>query len=108
MLFARAHLLASMCNLCKSRLAKAATLLCFPESPALNVSRLLIQGYRTLLSSPWYLNLGGFASNDWQQYYAVEPLGFQGSEEQRRLVIGGEVISCTIIRQDLPQTGLLH
>ena len=50
-----------------------------------------VQGYRTLLSSPWYLNLGGFASNDWAKYYAVEPLNFEGSADQKKLVIGGEV-----------------
>ena len=50
-----------------------------------------VQGYRTLLSSPWYLNLGGFASNDWAKYYAVEPLNFEGTADQKKLVIGGEV-----------------
>lgn len=51
-----------------------------------------VQGYRTILSSPWYLNLGGFANNDWTKYYSVEPQAFEGSQEQHDLVIGGEVI----------------
>lgn len=51
----------------------------------------LRQGYRTLLSSPWYLNLGGFATPDWEAYYSVEPTAFGGSLEQQQLVIGGEV-----------------
>lgn len=48
------------------------------------------QGYRTLLSSPWYLNLGGFAAPDWEAYYSVEPTAFGGSPQQQQLVIGGE------------------
>lgn len=52
---------------------------------------LLWQGYRTLLSSPWYLNLGEMASEDWVTYYGVDPLGFPGSREQHQLVMGGEV-----------------
>lgn len=49
------------------------------------------QGYRTLLSSPWYLNLGSFAAPDWEAYYQVEPTAFGGSLQQQQLVIGGEV-----------------
>ena len=49
------------------------------------------QGYRALLSAPWYLNLGGFAEEAWTKYYAVEPLAFDGDEAQKELVIGGEV-----------------
>ena len=49
------------------------------------------QGYRTLLSSPWYLNLGSFATPDWEAYYQVEPTAFGGSLQQQQLVIGGEV-----------------
>ena len=37
----------------------------------------VLQGFRTLLSSPWYLNLGQYAGDDWAQYYAVEPLAFE-------------------------------
>ena len=29
-----------------------------------------------------YLNLGGYATEDWQQYYAVDPHDFQGTTEQ--------------------------
>ena len=49
------------------------------------------QGYRALLSSPWYLNLGSYAVPDWEAYYQVDPLGFGGSPQQQQLVIGGEV-----------------
>ena len=36
-----------------------------------------MQGFRTLLSSPWYINLGRYAGDDWAQYYEVEPLAFK-------------------------------
>ena len=36
-----------------------------------------VQGFRTLLSSPWYINLGQYAGDDWAQYYEVEPLAFK-------------------------------
>lgn len=49
------------------------------------------QGYKALLSSPWYLNLGKFADEAWVHYYGVEPLGFNATPEQIKLVIGGEV-----------------
>ena len=50
-----------------------------------------MQGYKALLSSPWYLNLGMYADEAWATYYKVEPLGFNATPEQTRLVIGGEV-----------------
>ena len=36
-----------------------------------------MQGHRSLLSSPWYLNLGTYGEENWQRYHAVEPLAFQ-------------------------------
>jgi hypothetical protein len=50
-----------------------------------------LQGYRALLSSPWYLNLGAYAEEAWVKYYSVEPLDFGATPEQAQLVIGGEV-----------------
>ena len=50
-----------------------------------------LQGYKALLSSPWYLNLGSIGVEDWRDYYAVEPLDFGGNATQQALVMGGEV-----------------
>ncbi|EIE23444.1 putative beta-N-acetylhexosaminidase [Coccomyxa subellipsoidea C-169] len=47
-------------------------------------------GYRALLSSPWYLNLGPYAGEAWVDYYTVEPLEFDATPAQASLVIGGE------------------
>ncbi|XP_061656143.1 beta-hexosaminidase subunit beta isoform X1 [Phyllopteryx taeniolatus] len=46
-------------------------------------------GYRTLLSTPWYLNRIAYGQ-DWRDHYAADPQDFQGTEEQKKLVIGGE------------------
>uniref|UniRef100_A0A8C9NUQ3 Beta-hexosaminidase subunit alpha n=1 Tax=Serinus canaria TaxID=9135 RepID=A0A8C9NUQ3_SERCA len=51
-----------------------------------NVTR---AGYRALLSAPWYLNRISYGQ-DWIEAYNVEPLNFEGSPEQKALVIGGE------------------
>lgn len=47
-------------------------------------------GYRAILSAPWYLNYINYGS-DWVNYYKADPQNFAGSEQQKKLVIGGEV-----------------
>uniref|UniRef100_A0A671V144 Beta-hexosaminidase n=1 Tax=Sparus aurata TaxID=8175 RepID=A0A671V144_SPAAU len=47
-------------------------------------------GLRVILASPWYLDQPG-PTHNWARYYTVWPLAFKGSEEQKKLVIGGEV-----------------
>ncbi|XP_061554719.1 beta-hexosaminidase subunit beta isoform X2 [Phycodurus eques] len=46
-------------------------------------------GFTAILSAPWYLDYISYAQ-DWLKYYKVEPLKFNGTEEQKKLVIGGE------------------
>lgn len=46
-------------------------------------------GYRALLSACWYLN-NIFTAADWYVFYRCDPQNFEGSEAQKRLVIGGE------------------
>ncbi|KAK7891244.1 hypothetical protein WMY93_023207 [Mugilogobius chulae] len=47
-------------------------------------------GMRVILAAPWYINHINYGQ-DWRTYYGVEPLNFNGTEEQKKLVIGGEV-----------------
>ncbi|KAM4054108.1 beta-hexosaminidase subunit beta isoform 1-T1 [Anomaloglossus baeobatrachus] len=46
-------------------------------------------GLSAILSAPWYLDYISYGQ-DWQRYYKVEPLNFNGTAEQKQLVIGGE------------------
>lgn len=58
--------------------------------PYLKEMKLITEaGFRALLSAPWYLNRISYGP-DWQDAYLVEPLAFEGTPEQKSLVIGGE------------------
>ncbi|NXU95517.1 HEXB hexosaminidase, partial [Xiphorhynchus elegans] len=46
-------------------------------------------GFSAVLAAPWYLDYISYGQ-DWKKYYSVEPLNFPGSEEQKKLLIGGE------------------
>lgn len=41
------------------------------------MSKVTATGYTTILSAPWYLDYISY-SQDWQRYYKVEPLSFNG------------------------------
>lgn len=37
----------------------------------------VLQGFKAVLSAPWYLNLGTYADEDWKAYYRADPRDFQ-------------------------------
>ena len=48
-------------------------------------------GYKTVLSSPWYINYLSYSYREWFKWYQIEPfMNFTGTEEQKKLFIGGE------------------
>ncbi|KAL6106704.1 hexa [Pungitius sinensis] len=61
-----------------------------PASYRAELSRMTKAGMKVLLAAPWYINHISYGQ-DWREYYNVQPLDFPGTEEQKKLVIGGEV-----------------
>lgn len=70
------------------------------HDPLIDLARITAAGYRAIYSSCWYLNLIKYGS-DWSQlpnadwarrglYYQCDPTDFVGTDEQKKLVIGGE------------------
>ncbi len=55
------------------------------------LSDITANGYQAILSSPWYINLISYGYQEWYKYYKVDPLAnFTGTQEQAKLIIGGE------------------
>uniref|UniRef100_A0AAZ3NQ97 Beta-hexosaminidase n=1 Tax=Oncorhynchus tshawytscha TaxID=74940 RepID=A0AAZ3NQ97_ONCTS len=54
------------------------------------LSSITLAGYRVILAAPWYINHIDYGQ-DWEKYYTIQPLNFTGTEQQKTLVIGGEV-----------------
>uniref|UniRef100_A0AAR2JL06 Beta-hexosaminidase n=1 Tax=Pygocentrus nattereri TaxID=42514 RepID=A0AAR2JL06_PYGNA len=52
--------------------------------------RMTKAGLKVILAAPFYLDLPG-PTHNWARYYNVRPLAFKGTEQQKKLVIGGEV-----------------
>uniref|UniRef100_A0A3B3Z9B4 Beta-hexosaminidase n=1 Tax=Periophthalmus magnuspinnatus TaxID=409849 RepID=A0A3B3Z9B4_9GOBI len=61
-----------------------------PAAYHTELARITKAGMRVILAAPWYINHINYGQ-DWRIYYSVQPLNFTGSEEQKKLVIGGEV-----------------
>jgi len=55
----------------------------------LEMERVVKSGHITLLSAPWYLDWVTWGQ-DWIRYYQTEPLNFTATDEQKKLVLGGE------------------
>lgn len=61
-----------------------------PPAYEKELSRITAAGHRVLLSAPFYINHIRYGQ-DWRDSYLVKPLNFSGTEEQKKLVIGGAV-----------------
>ncbi|XP_072526732.1 beta-hexosaminidase subunit alpha isoform X2 [Salminus brasiliensis] len=61
-----------------------------PADYQAELGRITLAGYRVLLSAPWYINHISYGQ-DWRNAYTVQPQNFSGTEQQKELVIGGEV-----------------
>uniref|UniRef100_A0A8C5AHI4 Beta-hexosaminidase n=1 Tax=Gadus morhua TaxID=8049 RepID=A0A8C5AHI4_GADMO len=53
------------------------------------MAKITLSGYKTFLSSPWYLNRIS-CGQDWTSLYRADPHNFTGTDDQKKLVIGGE------------------
>jgi len=58
------------------------------QEEVLNVTK---AGFKTIVSSPWYLNYISYGS-DAMIRYLEDPQDFGGTPDQESLVVGGEVI----------------
>jgi len=47
------------------------------------------KGHQVVLSAPWYLNYISYGM-DWKTYYKTDPRDFEGTPEEKELIVGGE------------------
>ncbi|XP_007941560.1 beta-hexosaminidase subunit beta [Orycteropus afer afer] len=59
------------------------------DSYPAELTQVTAAGFPVILAAPWYLDWISYGQ-DWKKYYEVEPLNFSGSQEQKKLIIGGE------------------
>nr|CAB3252627.1 beta-hexosaminidase subunit alpha [Phallusia mammillata]CAD57204.1 putative beta-N-acetylhexosaminidase [Phallusia mammillata] len=57
--------------------------------PDQEVAKVTAMGLRAIVSAPWYLNIISYGQ-DWHKYYQYDPSNFNGTAEQKALVMGGE------------------
>ncbi|XP_005171848.1 beta-hexosaminidase subunit beta isoform X1 [Danio rerio] len=53
------------------------------------MAKVTAAGFSALLSTPWYLNRVSYGQ-DWVDIYKADPQNFNGTDAQKKLVIGGE------------------
>lgn len=61
-----------------------------PADYKVELSKMTKAGHRVVLGAPWYINHITYGQ-DWRLSYNVHPQNFSGTEEQKKLLIGGEV-----------------
>ena len=76
-------------------------------------------GLKAIVSSPWYLNYISYGS-DAMKIYLEDPQAFGGTEEQEKLVVGGEVrildiffeselfVTCIVCSSRMTLSSLMH
>ncbi|CAK8694422.1 unnamed protein product [Clavelina lepadiformis] len=59
------------------------------NKPQVELAKVTKLGYHAIITAPWYLNRIQYRE-DWYNFYQYEPTNFNGTKEQKNLLIGGE------------------